>query len=294
MDILITGGDGFVGRTLSRTLDDRGHSVTALSRAPDPEVLPADVATVSGDVTDPASIKDAFAGKDAVVNLVSLSPLFEPSGGNTQHERIHTRGTEHCLAAAADNDVDRFVQMSALGADPDGPTHYIRAKGKADELVKDADRDWVILRPSVIFGEGGEFVSFTEKLTTPYLTGLPGGGSSRFQPIHVAEMAAILADAVEADEHVGNIYEIGGPEKLTLAEVARLAHRARGRSLRILPVPMALAKVGLTVAGGIPGIPMGPDQYRSLQFDNTTNDNDVAAFGLNPDKLTTLSEYLSV
>jgi NADH dehydrogenase len=294
MNVLVVGGDGFVGRNLCATLVERGHNITAFSRSPNPAVLPEAVTTVSGDITDQDAVSEAAADADVLVNLVSLSPLFEPAGGNTEHERIHTGGTENCLSAAADTDIDRYIQMSALGADPEGPTHYIRAKGKADELVNSADLDWVILRPSVIFGDGGEFVSFTRKLTTPYLTGLPGGGTNRFQPIHVEEMAEIVADAVEKDEHVGNIYEIGGPETLTLAAVARLAHRARGRSLSVLPVPMALAKVGLTVAGKVPGVPMGPDQYRSLQFDNTTRNNEVSAFGLDPDEMTTLSGYLGV
>jgi len=81
---------------------------------------------------------------------------------------------------------------------------------------------------------------------------------------------------------------------LTLAEVAKLAHRANGHSLTVVPVPMSLAGVGLTVAGAIPGVPMGPDQYRSLQFDNTVPDNDVTAFGVDPNGLRTLADYLGV
>jgi len=79
--------------------------------------------------------------------------------------------------------VEKVVQLSALGADPDGSTAYIRAKGAAGEIIRDSPLDWVIVRPSVVFGECGEFVSFTKTLTAPYLTGLPGGGSTRFQPM---------------------------------------------------------------------------------------------------------------
>jgi NADH dehydrogenase len=97
----------------------------------------------------------------------------------------------------------------------------------------------------------------------------------------------MLADAVEDDEHVGQTYEIGGPDVLTLREIAKMV-----RGSVILPVPMGLAGVGMKVAGAIPGFPMGGDQYRSLQFDNTTSDNDVAAFGVDPADMTRLSEYL--
>jgi NADH dehydrogenase len=264
--------------------------------APDPDAddLPEGVATVAGDVTNYESIADAFAGRDAVVNLVALSPLFEPAGGNAMHETVHLGGTENCVEAAESHDVERVVQMSGLGADPNGPTHFLRAKGRAEAVVRESSLDWVIVRPSVIFGDGGEFVGFTKQLTTPYVTGLPGGGSTPFQPIHVGDVATILAAAVEDDEHVGATYEVGGPEVLTMAEVARMAYRADGRSLRVIPVPMALAGVGLTVAGAVPGVPFGGDQYRSLKIENPVAENDVDAFGLAESELQTLGAYLGL
>ena len=294
MRVLVIGGTGFVGTALTRELVDRGHDVTVLSRSPGDADLPAGVRTVAGDVTDYESVESAFEEQDAAVNLVALSPLFQPSGGRGMHERVHLGGTENVVRAAEARGVSRLVQLSALGADPDGPTAYIRAKGRAEEMVRDSTLDWTIVRPSVVFGEGGEFVDFTRKLTTPYVTGLPGGGRTRFQPIGVDDLAPMLAAAVEDDAHVGETYELGGPEVLTLAAVARLVYRAEGRSSTVLPVPMALARVGLTVGGAIPGFPMGPDQYRSLTFDNTTAKNDVGAFGRDPATLCTLADYLGV
>ena len=293
MNVLVTGGTGFIGRNLCAELAERGHDVTALARTPDSDALPAGVETAMGDVSAYDSIESAFEGQDAVVNLVALSPLFEPSGGNEMHDRVHRRGTEHCLRAAREHGVDRFVQMSALGADPDGDTHYIRAKGRAEELVRDSELAWTIFRPSVVFGEGGQFLSFTRKLTPPGIAPLPGGGTTRFQPIHVEDLVPMLADSLD-EEHIGKTYEIGGPEQLELAEVARLVRRARGQSVRIVPVPMALAGIGLSVAGAIPGVPMGADQYRSLQFDNTTDQNDIDAFGVTEDELQTVAGYLGV
>ena len=294
MDVLIVGGSGFVGTELTRELHGRGHAVTVLSRHPDDTDLPPAVTTVAGDVTDYDSIVDAFDGQDAVVNLVALSPLFEPRGGDEMHELVHLGGTEHCVEAAEAHGVQRFVQMSALGADPDGATAYIRAKGRAEAAVRDSDLEWTLVRPSVVFGDGGEFVSFTKKLTTPYVTGLPGGGKTRFQPIWVGDLAPMLADTLADDRHVGQTYELGGPEVLTLADVTRLVYRAEGRSVLILPVPMGLARVGLTVAGTLPVVPMGPDQYRSLRFDNTVADNDVVALGRDPTELRTFADYLGV
>jgi NADH dehydrogenase len=300
MNVLLVGGSGFIGTSLSAELTERGHDVTVLARSPDEADLPADVSTVAGDVTDYDSIEGAFEGQDAAINLVALSPLFEPKGGNEMHDRVHRGGTEHCVRAAEEYGVDRFVQMSALGADSDGATHYIRSKGRAEEIVRDSSLDWVIVRPSVVFGDGGEFVPFTKRLKGMFAPGvpiypLPGGGQkTRFQPIWVGDLVPMLADALTEDDHVGETYELGGPEVLTLREVTEQVYEAADTSVTIVPLPMALAGVGLKTLGFVPGFPMGGDQYRSLNFDNTTQDNDLGAFDVEKDGVTTLGEYLGI
>jgi len=299
MNVVVAGGNGFIGTNLVGELVDRGHDVTVLARNPDAAGLPAGVATESGDVTAYDSIEAAVDGQDVVVNLVALSPLFKPTGGDEMHDEVHRHGTENLLRAAEAAGVERFVQMSALGADPDGATAYIRAKGQAEEHVQESDLDWVIVRPSVVFGEGGEFVSFTKKLKGMFAPGvpiypLPGGGKTRFQPIHVDDLVGMLADTVADDAHVGETYELGGPEQLTLRKITNMVYDAAGKSVSIVPVPMSLAGVGLTLGGKLPGFPMGADQYRSLRFDNTTDDNDIEAFDLAAADLTSLGSYLGV
>ena len=297
MKVLVAGGTGFIGSYLCRALAEAGHEVTALSRSP--AQTPEGVESAVGDVTAPDSFAAAVDGQDVVVNLVALSPLFEPKGGNVMHDRVHRAGTENLVRAAESADVDRFVQLSALGADPEGETAYIRAKGAAEQIVEESDLGWTVFRPSVVFGTGGEFVSFTKRLKKLFaplvpLYPLPGGGKTRFQPIHVDDLVSMIVEAIESDEHAGEIYEIGGPERLTLRTVTQLVYEAERNGVTIVPLPMPLARIGLGVLGAVPGFPMGSDQYRSLQFDNTTDDNDVDAFGVDLDDLTTLGSYLGV
>lgn len=296
MDVLVAGGTGFVGSYLCRELSERGHDVTAASRSPGDANLPRDVATVRLDVTDATVVDEVVPGHDVVVNLVALSPLFKPDGGDRMHDVIHRGGTEHLLDAAESADVERFVQLSALGADSDGDTAYIRAKGEAEELVRGSSVPGVIYRPSVVFGDGGEFVGFTKKLKGWFAPGLPlyplpGGGDTRFQPIWIRDLAPMVADGVESGDHEGETYELGGPEVLTLREVTEQVYDAEGRSVGIVPLPMGLAKIGLSAMGAVGG-PMGADQYRSLQFDNTTRRNDVSAFGAADSDLRRLDDYL--
>jgi len=299
MDVLVVGGTGFVGQNLCRELDERDHDVTALSRNPDDAALPAAVSRVAGDVTDYDSIEGAFEGMDAVVFLPALSPLFKPDGGNELHEKIHLGGTKNSVRAAEEHGVDRFLQMSALGADANGATHYLRAKGKAEDVVTNSDLDWVIFRPSVVFGDGGEFVYFTKRLKQIFAPGvplypLPGGGKkAHFQLIWIDDLTPMLADALEDDEHVGQTYEVGGPETLSLREATELVYEGEGKSVKIVPLPMAMAKIGLPVLGSL-GFPMGSDQYEGLDFDNTPATNDVEAFGRTPNSMRTFGSYLGV
>ena len=297
MDILVVGGTGFVGTHLCRELVERGHEVTALSRTPDG--APAGVETITGDVTAFDSIQGAFEGRTGVVNLVALSPLFKPDGGDEMHDVVHRQGTENCVRAAEEHGVERFVQLSALGADPNGATAYIRAKGRAEERVRDSALDWTIFRPSVVFGEGGEFVSFTKRLKRLFAPGvpvypLPGGGKTRFQPVWVGDLVPMIMAALDEQDHVGQTYEIGGPDTLTLREVVELVYEAEGKSVSVVGLPMALAGVGLSIMDAVPGMPMGKDQYRSLGFDNTTSDNDVGAFNTDDGRLTAFHAYLGV
>jgi NADH dehydrogenase len=306
MNALVVGGTGFIGGHLCRELRDRGHDVTALSRSPERDSLPDGVETAMGDVTAYGSIEGAFEGQDVVVNLVALSPLFRPRGGNETHYEIHRDGTGNVVEAAETHGVDRLLQMSALGADPGGETAYIRSKGQAEEIVRGSDPEWVIFRPSVVFGDDGEFIRYTKRLAPPYVTPLPGGGKTRFQPIWVGDLVPMLAEAATADggdPHAGETYEIGGPDVLTLAEIAKLAHAADGRPVGVVSIPMGIAGIGLksldlvpaSVLDAVPGVPrMGSDQYRSLRFDNTVDENDIDAFGLEERDLRSVSAYLGV
>lgn len=294
MRILVTGGTGFVGQHLCRELHERGHDVTAMARNPEDADLPGGVGTAMGDVESYESIEANFEGQDVVVNLVALSPLFQPKGGDERHFEVHRDGTENVVRAAEAHAVPKMFQMSGTGADPDAETAFLQAKGEAEEIVRDSDLEWVVFRPAVIFGDGGEFVPVMKKLAPPYLTPLPGGGRTRFQPIWVGDVVPMIADAIEDDSYDGQVYEIVGPETLTMADVAELAHEAEGRSVNVLTVPMPIVKLGLSMGDHVPRSPMGSDQFRSLQMDNVVEDDDIDAFGVSEDDLTTLAEYLGL
>ncbi|ELZ13918.1 NAD-dependent epimerase/dehydratase [Halovivax asiaticus JCM 14624] len=292
MDVLVAGGTGFIGTALCERLAERGHDVTAMARSPESSSLPAGVEGVAGDVTDRESVEAVVAGRDAVYNLVALSPLFQTPSG-LSHEAIHLGGTENLLAAAESASVDRFCQLSGLGSGPDAPTEHLRVKHRAEVAVEAAPLETVIVRPSVVFGENSEFLSFVDATTTAYVTPLPAGGRMRFQPIWIGDLAPMLADCVDGP-HAGETYELGGPDRLTLADVTRLFYASRDQSVRIVPIPMALSKLGLTLAGPVPFVPFGPEQAQGLSVDNTVDRNAIDAFGVEASDLRSLADYLGV
>lgn len=266
MDVLVTGGDGFVGQHLCAELVERGHDVTSLSRTPEPAVLPDEVELTEGDVTDYDAIEGAFEGKDVVVNLAALPPLHQPPK-ETSHDSVCIGGSINAVEAAEEHDVAKFIEMSSLGADPNGEIAYWRTQGLGEEVVRYSDLDWIVFRPSFIFGEGSETFEFIKHHTTPYVTVLPDGGSRpRFQPIWIGDCVHMFADGVESDDYVGDIYELGGPEVVTFGDVTRLLYETDGKSARILPVPMSLAVTVLYAIDPIPQIPLGINQARALEM----------------------------
>lgn len=288
MKIFITGGTGFVGSHLTERLEEY-HEVTVGSLNPENPVveLPDSVERKRIDVTDRASLD--FEDYNCVIHLVALSPLKKPP---VPYEKIHVKGTRNVVDQADQDGVEKFFHMSALGADRNADTEYLRTKAEAEQYVKNSALDWRIMNPSTMFGEGGQFLDFLSKLTTPYLTILPGKNTC-FQPIYVEEVVSCIQESLK-DDYSRKKFEIGGPEELSMAEIAQKIERSNGRSLRVLGLPMPLFRLAMTLSERIPFSPFGKDQYNSLKTDNITENNRVKYLGLEIGQMKTIDEYLEL
>ncbi|PSG98881.1 MAG: complex I NDUFA9 subunit family protein [Nanohaloarchaea archaeon SW_7_43_1] len=288
MRIFITGGTGFVGSHLTRKLVEN-HEVTVGSLSPEEATLelPEEVERERIDVTDKEVLD--FSDYECVIHLVALSPLKKPP---IPYSKIHFEGTRNVVNQAQEDEVEKFFHMSALGADENADTEYLRTKGEAEKYVENSNLDWRIMKPSTMFGNGGQFLEFLSSLTTPYLTVLPGK-STKFQPIYVKEVVTLIENSLE-DEYSGEKFEVGGSERLSLGEIAVKIEKSKRRSLKALGLPMPIFKLAMTISERIPFSPFGIDQYYSLRTDNITEENAVKNLGLQIDKMKTLDKYLEV
>lgn len=280
--VLILGGTGFVGRHLVERLLRERYRVTVLSRGVDPskkKKLSRDASIIEGDVANPDFLRAVLDDVDAVVNLVGI--LNEQGDSGRGFEHVYVELLEALLEAMRDMGVRRLLQMSALNAGT-GQSHYLEARGRAEQKVRASKLDWTLFRPSVIAGPGdGLFCRFDALLR--YAPALPiGRANARFQPVWVGDVVQSFVNALADPAHVQRSYNLVGPEVMTLGEIVRASARARGRLRAVLPLPDALGKLQAEIGEHLPGKPISRDNWRSLQTDSTSVENGLLKLGIEP------------
>ncbi|WP_225770944.1 complex I NDUFA9 subunit family protein [Inquilinus sp. Marseille-Q2685] len=269
--VTLFGGTGFVGRYVTQMLAQRGWRIIVASRHPD-RALPlktagavGQVVPVFADVRDDGSVAAAVAGADAVVNLVGI--LFER--GKQRFDAIHAEAAGRVARAAAAAGAGRFVQISAIGASADSPSSYARTKAAGEAAVRAAFPGASILRPSVVFGpEDGFFNLFANLARTAPFLPLFGGGTTRFQPVYVRDVAAAVVACLEQDGTAGQTYELGGPRVYSFRELMELTLKQTGRRKRLMSLSWGMAVFEAKLFGLLPKPPLTPDQVKQLKIDN--------------------------
>jgi NADH dehydrogenase len=262
--ILVTGGTGFVGRHVVHALRAKQHDVRCLVRNPSraQQLRSWGCELVEGDVTDATSLQRAVAGCDSVVHLVSII-----TGRRIDFERIMEQGTRNLVAAARDADARRFVLMSALGTSERTKdlVPYYRAKWEMERAVKESGLEFVILRPSFVFGkDGGVLPTFLRQVRYLPATPVVGDGTRRLQPIWVEDIAQYIAAAVELPQAANRTFELGGPEQVTWNELYERIAKVLGKRRMRVNVPLSLVRAGATVVERLPRAPVTRDQLTML------------------------------
>ena len=287
MTVAVVGATGFVGSSVVPHLAQAGHHVIAISR--DGRRQPgwtADVEARAADVSTGGGLGAALDGADGVVHLVAIPR--ESKG--LRFEQVNVRGTQRVVAAAEAAGVKRLVHLSAMGVIDDPKLAYLGSKWRGEAAVRASKLDWVVLRPSLMFGPGDGFfnlVKVTLKWWSPGIVAIPGNGDSRFQPLAAADLAIAVERSLTDASRTGSVYELGGPDWWTYREIVDEVMRVTGmKRLKLgMPIPIISALTSVTDRV-LPMFPVSHDQISSLQRPNFTELHAFeAAFGVKPRRM---------
>jgi NADH dehydrogenase len=273
--ITIYGGSGFLGRHIVRALAKTGARMRIAVRRPDlaghlqPLGGVGQIMPVQANVRVPESLAGPAEGADAVINLVGI--LFQ--SGKQTFKSVQDEGAGHVARAAKAAGARAMVHVSAIGSNPDSSSLYARSKAAGEKAVRDAFPDATILRPSVVFGPEDQFFNrFAAMARLSPVLPLIGGGGMRLQPVFAGDVAKAVLASLTGEGKPASVYELGGPEVMTLREVMErvLAYSMRRRALINLPFP--LAKLQGALLQVLPNPPLTLDQVRLLETDNVVSD----------------------
>ncbi len=287
--ITLIGGGGFLGRYVAQNLLAAGARVRIAQRDPRRALFLKPLGGlgqtqfVAVDIRNADSVARAVSGSDGVVNLVGIL--------RGDFRAFQVDGARNVAVAAAAGGAMALVHISAIGANSHSLSAYGRTKGDGEEAVRSAFPAATILRPSIVFGREDQFINrFAGMIaSSPIVPVLRSG--TRFQPIYVGDVADAIVTALgDSAAFGGKLFELGGPDIVTMGDLVRWIAKATGQTPRIVDLPDAIGGL-IARFGFLPGAPITQDQWRMLQTDNVVADDmpDLAAFGIQPTPLSTVA-----
>lgn len=276
MSILVTGATGFIGPKIVHALRAQGREVRALVRRPEraSQLAGWGAELVTGDITDPASLRAAAEGCTHVIHLIAII-----KGKPQDFHRVMTQGTKDLVDASKAAGIERFVLMSALGTSETTKdlVPYFASKWAMEQEVIGSGVEYTIFRPSFVFGrDGGVLPTFVKQVRYSPVVTVIGSGLQRSQPIWAEDVAEYFARAVDSPQAANRTFEIGGPDLVTWNELYMTIAKVLGKRRRLVHVPASVARSGAQLAQFMPGAPVTPDQIAMIEAgDNVATTTDA-------------------
>ena len=285
--VAILGGPGFIGRYIVKRLAERGDVLAVGAR----HAASAKFLKLKGDVgqvgliniaIDDEQLLPAFlAGNDTVINCVGI--LRE--GGSQTFDRLHHTAPARLARLAREAGAERFIHISAIGADPRATSAYARSKAAGEQAVRDAFPTATILRPSIVFGPEDQFFNRFGALAmiSPVIP-LVGGGLTRFQPVYVGDVASAAVRSIDDPASAGRTYELGGPKVYTFRQLVELLLEEIRRKRLLIDIPFGVASLQARLMAILPNPPLTADQVEMLKRDNVVSSGalNLATLGIAP------------
>ena len=289
MKVAVTGGTGFIGQNLVRTLSESGHRVSVISRRGGArEGEGENVVYVKGDVHDVESLKSALEGIEVVYHLVGI--IAETK--TLTFEKTVIGGTKNLIAACRLNGVKKIIYLSALGTSASTDTRYFQSKWAAEEIIRNSGIPYTIFRPSVVFGPADKFINMLARMVklSP-LVPIVGNGRALLQPLYIGDLTLMLKDTLTNEKAANRIIEIGGPEQLDYRQLIAIIKKVLNKKRLNLYIPMWFMKFAATLLEAVlKPAPLTRDQLKMLKTGNICSN--IEAQKIFDIKLTRLEDAL--
>lgn len=232
--MLVTGASGYVGGRLVQALEQQGRRIRCLARRPEylrPRVGP-DTEVLPGDVLDPGSLATALEGVDSAFYLVHS---MESTGSFAETDRVGARNFAEAARAAG---VRRIIYLGGLGGD-DTLSSHLDSRQEVGRILSGSGVATIELRASIIIGSGSTSFEMIRALveTLPVMI-MPRWVATPTQPIGIEDIVAYLCEALDLPEGGNQVYEIGGPDRVSYGELMREYARQRGLHRAFITVPV--------------------------------------------------------
>lgn len=289
--ILILGGSGFIGSAVAEALTKRGAFVTIPTRdrerAKHLLLLPTcDV--VSARVSDPDTLDALIGAHDVVINLVGIL--------HGDFDATHVAFPKLVAEICARHGIDRLIHMSAIGADTNGPSQYLRSRGRGEravlEVAAKSGLPMTIFRPSVVYGANDQFLNMFLRLINLFPVIPLGSPHATFQVIWVEDVARAIAMAIDMPQTAGKTYPLVGPKVYTLRELVEFVIALSGKRRAIIGLGPLFTKLQAMTFEHLPGKLMTRDNVASMSIPNTSPEPFPAIFGAPADMESTVRSYL--
>jgi len=286
MRILITGATGFIGRHLCAALLKEGHQLVAAVRDPAsaqrrfPGIEAERIDLMA--MTEPHHWQGWLRGVDAVINCAGVLQSRRGQSAHVIHVTAPAALFDACVAAG----VRRVIQISAVSADVEAGTEYALSKRAGDDHLRALDLDWIVLRPSLVYGSGsyGGTSMLRGLAGLPFCIPLVGDGSQQFQPIHVEDLAETVRRALQDPALARRTLDPVGPDIVTLRQIVeRLRAWLDLRAVPMIPLPLGLIRWAARIGDLLEWGPLCTTSVEQIVYGNIADATAFeAAIGFRP------------
>ena len=272
----IFGASGFIGRHLIRRLTKKDFRIVAATRSPylhgylKPLGNPGQIDLERVNLFDEENLRTLVKNSDVVINLVGI--LYETK--KQKFENIHVNFPDLLSRICSDLNIEKLIHISALGVNENVSSKYMQSKLMGEKKILNNFNNSIILRPSIVYGDGDNFFNQFASLTE-FLPMLPliGGGQTKFQPIYVADLCKAIVAILDKEKFDSNIYELGGSQIYSFKEMMEILLKQIKKKRFLISIPFSVAKFQAKILQLLPKPLLTTDQVEMLKYDNVISNN---------------------